>query len=139
MRLAYTIFLLILFITISSIVISQFYKKYNKRKTIVVQKNKQNAKTCELIYFYTTWCPYCKKADIPWTEFSTNPENQQIKGYYITYTKVDCDQDEVTARSYDVKSYPTIKLKCEGEVVDFDAKPTVEDLRDFLETVIPKN
>ena len=137
MRLMYIIFLFLLFGILAIVILRQLYKKYNKRKVIVAQDTNKKTKTGELIYFYTTWCPYCKKADTPWTEFREDPENKKIKGYNITYTKVDCDLDEATARKYDVKSYPTIKLKCEGDVVDFDAKPTVEDLRDFLETVLP--
>jgi len=140
MRTEYTIFLVVLFGVVTIVVLRQLYTKYNTRKLIVVQgtgtKN-GSVKTCELFYFYTTWCPYCKKARPEWDAFRSEWEGKLKKGYYITFTEVDCDVDESTAKKYDVKSYPTIKLKCEGQVVEYDARPTKEDLNTFLNTVLP--
>jgi thiol-disulfide isomerase/thioredoxin len=138
MRTEYTIFLLLLFGIIAIIVLRQLYNKYNKKKLMISQdRDDGSVKTCELIYFYTTWCPYCNKARPEWDAFRREWEGNSFKGYYITFTEVDCDADEATAKKYDVKSYPTIKLKCKGEVVEYDARPTQEDLNNFLETVLP--
>lgn len=142
MRKEYTIFLFLLFGVITIIVLRKLYTKY-KKKRIVPQYSANGAngkvKTCEMIYFYTTWCPYCKKAQPEWTAFRNEWEGVPCKGYYITFTEVDCDVDESTAKKYNVKSYPTIILKCEGEVVEYDARPTKEDLNKFVDSVLPES
>jgi thiol-disulfide isomerase/thioredoxin len=139
MRTEYTIFLVVLFGTIAIIVLRHLYNKYKPKKITIKPDSDSSVKKCEVIYFYTTWCPYCKKAEPEWESFQSYwaEKGNMCKGYYITFTKIDCDVDETTAKKYDVKSYPTIKLKCEGEVVDFDARPNVEDLNNFLNTVLP--
>ena len=138
MRTEYTIFLLVLFGTIAILVLRYLYKKYNKKRiTIVQDRDRSSVKTCEVIYFYTTWCQYCSKARPEWDAFRDEWNGKKFKDYYVTCTEVDCDVDETTAKKYDVKSYPTIKLKCEGEIVEFDARPTKDDLDHFLETVLP--
>ncbi len=135
---AYIIFLLILFSIITIVVLRQLYLKYNKKRLTVSQdRDSTKVKTCELFYFFTTWCPYCKKAYPEWEAFRSEWEGNAFKGYYITFTEVDCDIDEATAKKYDVKSYPTIKLKCQGEIFEYDARPTKEDLYDFLDSVLP--
>jgi|LauGreDrversion4_2_1035121.scaffolds.fasta_scaffold11947_3 thiol-disulfide isomerase/thioredoxin len=138
MRVWYTIFLVALFGGIMLYVMRYLYQKYNARKLIVAQdSDSTKVKTCELFYFYTTWCPYCNKAKPEWEAFRSEWEGKPFKGYYITFTEVDCDVDETTAKKYDVKSYPTIKLKCKGEVFEYDARPTKEDLTRFLNSVLP--
>ena len=108
--------------------------------------NKNNAKnnvnsekdTCEFMFFYTTWCPYCKKALPIWQEFSKQMNGKVKNGYEIIMTEVDCDQDEATANRFDVTGYPTIKCIMNGKSTDFDAKPSLTTLNQFLESCFSK-
>ena len=38
--------------------------------------------------------------------------------------------------SYKIEGYPTIKLLKDGQVIEYDAKPTKETLTQFLNTVL---
>jgi penicillin-binding protein-related factor A (putative recombinase) len=42
------------------------------------------------------------------------------------------------ATKYKIQGYPTIKLIYKGKVYDYDAKPTKENLIQFLETTVKK-
>jgi thiol-disulfide isomerase/thioredoxin len=89
-------------------------------------------KTCELFYFYTSWCPYCKKTRVEWDKFKSEWGHKTYNGYVLQFQEVDCDANESTATKYNVTKYPTIKLVKEDTVFDFDAKPTVDSLTRFL-------
>ena len=98
-------------------------------------KKKQESpavKTCELFYFYTTWCPYCKKAVVEWNKFKAEWDHKTINGYVLQFREIDCDVNESTATKYNVTKYPTIKLIKDDIVIEYDAKPTVESLTRFL-------
>lgn len=86
-----------------------------------------------LIYFYTTWCPHCKTARPEWERLREWSIGRHVGGKTITMLEVDCDADKATAAQYNVDSYPTVKLVKGDTVVDYDAKPSFETLRRFLE------
>ena len=110
--------------------------KFNKNAGNM--NKEQNKDTCEFIFFYTTWCPYCKKALPVWEEFSKQWNGKMKNGYEIIMTEVDCDQDEATANRFDVTGYPTIKCIMNGKSTDFDAKPSLTTLNQFLESCFSK-
>ena len=43
---------------------------------------------------------------------------------------------EKMMNQYNVEGYPTIKLVKDGQVIEYDAKPSSETLRQFLNTVV---
>ena len=85
-----------------------------------------------IMYFYTTWCPHCKTARPEWDRLRNWAIGRKINGRVLSFVEVDCDQDKSTADEFDVDSYPTVKLVSGSRVVDFDAKPSFESLRDFV-------
>ena len=128
----------VIFSIVAGFVLRNEYKKRKKQELVDSVTNSPDTvtKQCEMIYFYTTWCPYCKRARPEWDAFKEEWENKKINGYLITFTEVDCDINEATANKYDVKSYPTIKLIKEGQVYDFDARPTSDTLTQFAITML---
>ena len=128
----------IIFSVVAFFVLRNKYQKYKKQQLVdsVTTSPDSVTKQCEMIYFYTTWCPYCKRARPEWDSFKEEWAGKKINGYLITFTEVDCDMNEASANKYDVKSYPTIKLVKEGEVYDFDARPTTDSLTQFAVTMI---
>ena len=133
---AIVIFSIVLFSVIAGFVLRKRYVDYQKQKMIDAATTSTSVtKSCEMIYFYTTWCPFCKKARPEWDKFKEEWAGRKINGYLITFTEVDCDINETTANKYDVKSYPTIKLIKEGEIYDFDARPTQDALTQFALTM----
>jgi len=91
--------------------------------------------SCEVIYFYVDWCPYCKKTTKTWEDFEKKWKNKTLNGYTIVTSKIDCEQQEAIANKFEVQSYPTIKCVMNGKVTEFDAKPTAESLDQFINTV----
>ena len=89
-------------------------------------------KSAVLYYFYTTWCPYCIKALPEWNKFKNYWHHKKKDGHILLLLAIDCDKNESLAAKYEVEKYPCIKLIKDGKVYDYDAKPTLENLNQFL-------
>ena len=48
---------------------------------------------------------------------------------------MDCDKDSAMADKFNVEGYPTIKASRAGTVIEFDAKPQINTLTKFLESI----
>tara|TARA_B100001741_G_scaffold235293_1_gene196305 strand:+ start:612 stop:1142 length:531 start_codon:yes stop_codon:yes gene_type:complete len=93
-----------------------------------------------IIYFYTEWCPYCKKARPEWNNFKTYVNNiNNTNDYKIKLVSIDCDAQKHIADKYEIEGYPTIKLKYKGEIYDYDAKVTKDNLIEFLNSIVEDN
>jgi thiol-disulfide isomerase/thioredoxin len=112
------------------------YKVNNEKLTGSSNTNE----AAELLFFYTNWCPHCKTAKPIWNDLKAEYENKTINGYKIIFTEIDCTEEtaevEKMMNQYNVEGYPTIKLLKEGQVIEYDAKPTKETLTQFLNTVL---
>jgi thiol-disulfide isomerase/thioredoxin len=99
-----------------------------------------NSNNAELLFFYADWCPHCKTAKPIWNQLKTDYENKTINGYKITFTEINCSDEtadvEKMMNQYNVEGYPTIKLIKDGQVIEYDAKPTKETLTQFINTVL---
>jgi thiol-disulfide isomerase/thioredoxin len=102
-------------------------KEFKKRGSV------DNSEDISIMYFYTEWCPYCKKAEPEWKKFEKYVDNiNNTNDYNVTLTAIDCDEKKSVADKYKVEGYPSVKLFYKGEVQDFDAKVTKENLVQFL-------
>jgi len=94
----------------------------------------------ELLFFYADWCPHCKAAKPIWNDLKSEYENKTINGYQVVFTDVDCSEEtaevEKLMNQYSIEGYPTIKLIKDGQVIEYDAKPSKETLTKFLNTVL---
>jgi thiol-disulfide isomerase/thioredoxin len=100
----------------------------------ILTPKKTGDKNIDLYYFYTAWCPYCKKAFQEWNKFKAEWNQKTYEGYTIYFHEVDCDIQEALADKYQVTQYPTIKMIKDDGIIHFDAKPTVHSLTAFLTT-----
>ena len=98
--------------------------------------NVDNSEDILVMYFYTEWCPYCKKAKPEWNKFESyvNNKNKNID-YTINLVSVNCDESKSIADKYEIDGYPTIKLIYNNKVHDFDAKVTKDNLVEFLDSI----
>jgi len=105
-----------------------------------VDTNYSNGNTAEVLFFYADWCPHCKTAKPIWNDLKAQYENKTINGYKIVFTEINCSEEtaevEKMMNQYNVEGYPTIKLLKDGQVIEYDAKPSKDTLNQFLNTVI---
>ena len=98
------------------------------------------SKTAELLFFYVDWCPHCKTAKPAWDEIKSQYENKTINGYKVVFTEINCTNEsaevEQMMNKYSIEGFPTIKLLKDGQIIEYDAKPTKATLDQFLTTVL---
>ena len=137
-------FYLILFITSIFLVIAihvwvnyispKINPTYVDNKEYIEGENNTTTDVADLYFFYTVWCPHCKKAKPEWDSFKEELGEGKINGVSINFREIDCDKDTATADKFNVDGYPTIKLVHNNRIIEYDAKPDVNTLRQFLNT-----
>lgn len=136
---ALILFLLIAIYYYYYYILPEMQAKYKPNNEKITSDNISSG-TAELLFFYTNWCPHCKTAKPIWNELKTEYENKTINGYKILFTDVDCSEETTEVdkmmNQYNVEGYPTIKLLKDGQVIEYDAKPSKETLVQFLNTVL---
>lgn len=97
-------------------------------------------KNAELIFFYVDWCPHCKTAKPEWDQIKEQYQGREINGYTIIVTEHNCTEEsagnEELLNKYKIEGYPTIKLLKDNQVIEFDAKPSKDNLEQFLNTAV---
>lgn len=138
-------FWLILIVSFIFIVIA-FYI-YSKYVTPVLNKDfiendefndasKNNKKEAEIIIFTVEWCPHSKKAMPIWNELKEKYNENPINNYKLIFTQIDGEANPEMADQYKVEGYPTIKLVKGNQVIEYDAKPSIEHLTEFLNSTL---
>jgi len=99
-----------------------------------------DSKNAELLFFYADWCPHCKTAKPIWNDLKSEYQNKTINGYRVVFTDVNCSEETAEVdkmmNQYNIEGYPTIKLIKDGQVIEYDAKPSKDTLTQFLNTVL---
>ena len=89
------------------------------------------------IYLFTvTWGPHSKKASPVWEEIKKEYNDQPFNGYKLNFIEVDGEENPELADKYKVEGYPTIKLIKGNQIIEYDAKPSVEHLKEFLNSTL---
>ena len=118
-----------------------YLKKVSKEDYESKSDDLQSAdQQAEIFFFHTTWCPHCKSAKPEWDQLKAELGGSRMNGYKVTFTEVDCTEEtpevEMMFQKYKMEGYPTIKLVKDDQVIEYDAKPTKDTMRDFLTTVL---
>lgn len=100
----------------------------------------REGKEVELLFFYADWCPHSKSAKPIWDELQKKYENKTLYGYKIIFTLINSTDDSADVEKmmdkYNIEGFPTIKLLKDGQVIEYDAKPSKDTLEQFLDTVL---
>jgi len=121
---------------------SKFTTGYSANNEHTFSNNGQGGKAgeAELLLFYADWCPHCKTAKPIWEEIKSEFESKTINGYSIVFTEINCTTEtpevEKMMNTYKVEGFHTIKLLKNGQVIEYDAKPSKATLEQFLNTAI---
>ena len=63
-----------------------------------------------------------------------------INGYTVVFTEINCttETEEISQmmNKYKIEGFPTLKLLKDGQIIEYDAKPTKDTLDEFLNTVL---
>jgi thiol-disulfide isomerase/thioredoxin len=96
-------------------------------------------KEAEFMLFYVDWCPHCKTAKPEWEKVKEKYQGKTVNGYTVVFKDINCTNEtpevEQMISQYKIEGYPTIKLVKDGQVIDFDSKPTQSSLEQFLNSV----
>jgi len=121
-----------------------FYNSYvapRLNPSFVTNKELQTASAADsgvndidVLFFYTDWCPFCKKARPAWDKIKEKYNEKPLNGKTLFFKEINCEKEEKLADQYNIEGYPTIKMIKGDEVVDYDAKPTEKSLTEFLNT-----
>jgi len=99
-----------------------------------------NAEPVTIMLFYATWCTFCKVAKPIWDDVKQEYDDVLVNGRRVVFKEIDCSDKSAESTEmmdkYDVSGYPTIKMVKDGQVYDFDAKPTKTTIIEFMNTVI---
>ena len=136
-----------IFFILISVFVYYYYVKPSLNPTYTANSEKRNggqeegsSNEAELMFFYTDWCPHCKTAKPDWAEVKAEYENKTINGYHIIFTEVNCttesEEVEKLINKYKIEGYPTIKLLKDGQIIEYDAKPSKDTIIQFLNSVL---
>ena len=90
----------------------------------------------ELYIFTVNWCPHSKKAIPIWEQLKAEYSNKTFNNYNINFIQVDGEENPSLADKYKVEGYPTIKMVKGNQVIEYDAKPSLEHLTEFLNSTL---
>jgi len=143
-----TRFWMILLVIIFFLIVAGYV--YNKYVTPMVDKkyvansefykdDKQTdgaSKEVELIIFTVEWCPHSKKAIPIWNQLKEEYGDKPYNGYKIIFQQFDGEEHPELADKYKVEGFPTIKLIKGSQVIEYDAKPSLVHLKEFLNSTL---
>ena len=94
--------------------------------------------TAKFMFFYTTWCPWSKKAQAPWSSFKEQHKNTRYTygGKTVVFEDINADSDKGKTALYKIKGYPTFKLETNDKVFEMKGAPTTESFREFLKNAL---
>ena len=141
------IFAIILFLILA---VYYYYNYFSPKLKTNYRANREGAfdstnqngatKQAELMLFYADWCPHCKTAKPIWNDLKTQYQNKTINGYQVLFTEINCTTEnaetEQMMNKYNIEGFPTIKLIKDGQIIEYDAKPSKDTLNEFLNTVL---
>ena len=135
-----------LIVSIFLIVAYFLYRNYSSGNAptitdeIYEEMNNNDGSEAELMLFHVDWCPHCKTALPEWEKLKQEYANKKVNGHKIIFLEYNCTEEteEITKKmeTYKIEGYPTIKLKVNGRVIEFDAKVTKSNLEQFLATAL---
>jgi len=131
MMLVLLIFILISGYAYKVYVIPKLEPKFVANKEFVPKDSSEDA---VIMFFYTEWCPHCKKAKPIWGKLKEDYNQKVINNTKLSFKEIDCDKEEEMANKYNIEGYPTIKLQKGNKIIEFDAKPEESSLIKFIDS-----
>lgn len=105
-----------------------------------LEHNGLEPQQAKFMFFYTSWCPYCKSSKAPWKSFQQQLKNNPATygGYTIMFEDVNAEANKGKAALYKIQAYPTFKLETHNKVVELKAVPDPLNFDAFLVAALGK-
>ena len=131
----------LLFLIVAAYVYSKYVTplldtKYIPNKEFIDTTSDDKKEDVELIIFTVEWCPHSKKAIPIWNELKETYPDRSYNGYNLRFTEINGEENPDMADKYKVEGYPTIKLIKGNQVIEYDAKPSLVHLKEFLQSTL---
>ena len=110
--------------------------KYVANNEFQQKSDDSDVQNVELYIFTVNWCPHSKKAIPIWEQLKAEYSNKTFNNYNIYFIQVDGEENPSLADKYKVEGYPTIKMVKGNQVIEYDAKPSLEHLKEFLNSTL---
>ena len=102
-----------------------------------VSNNNRRISEAQIMFFSADWCPHCKKAKPEWSNFTSEYDGKEVGFYKIRCQSVDCtDGNNELIQEYSIDGYPTIILLKDNKRIDYDARITHENMKQFVEDTL---
>ena len=106
-------------------------------------------KSMTLWYFYTDWCPYCKKAKPQWDLLKSMYPDSTVKenGYSLKFEEINGETGANQVKFFEktflkdsdkkteIDGYPSIYLIKGPQVFEYEATPKLETFQEFIRQV----
>ena len=98
----------------------------------------------DLYMFSVDWCPYSKAAKPVWKKLTDKFDGQEINGVLLQVKEIDGDKQSQELENFESKylngkkidGYPSIYMVKDDKVVEYEAKPKLETLKEFINSVL---
>jgi len=94
-------------------------------------------KDANIYFFYADWCPHCKNALPDWIKFKNQYDNKTVNGYVVKCIDMNCSKEtpeiDEAINEFGISGYPTVKMKKDNKIIEFDAKISYNTLEQFVQ------
>lgn len=99
----------------------------------------------EVYFIYANWCPYSKKVKPVMEQLKSEFEGKTINKHVVLFKDIDGEKDEKKITDFEktylkngskIDGYPSIYIVKDDQVIEFEAKPNIETLKEFIHTVV---
>ena len=104
----------------------------------------EGTNTAELFMFSVDWCPYSKAAKPIWKKLTEKYQGQEVNGTLLEVKEIDGDKQAQELENFESKylngkkidGYPSIYMVKDDKVVEYEAKPKLDTLKEFINSVL---
>ncbi len=104
----------------------------------------EGTNTAELFMFSVDWCPYSKAAKPIWKKLTEKYQGQEVNGTLLEVKEIDGDKQAQELENFEskylngkkIEGYPSIYMVKDDKVVEYEAKPKLDTLKEFINSVL---
>ena len=104
----------------------------------------EGSNTADLFMFSVDWCPYSKAAKPVWKKLTDKYNGKEINGVSLEVKEIDGDKQAKELENFEskylngkkIEGYPSIYMVKDDKVVEYEAKPKMDTLTEFINSVL---